>query len=43
MEMLLNALDINVKASRDKVQISGSVPNLPETSINFVTIVQTSA
>ncbi len=43
MEMLLNALDINAKASRDKVQISGSVPNVPETDENFVTIVQTSA
>ena len=43
MEMLLNALDINIKASRDKVQISGSVPNMPETGENFVTIVQTSA
>ena len=43
MEMLLNALDINVKASRNKVQISGSVPDLPETGTNFVTIVQTSA
>ena len=43
MEMLLSALDINVKASRNKVQISGSVPDLPETGTNFVTIVQTSA
>ena len=43
MEMLLNALDINIKASKDKVQISGSVPDLPETGTNFVTIVQTSA
>ena len=43
MEMLLNALDIYVKASKDRVQISGSVPNVAETGGNFVTIVQTSA
>ena len=43
MEMLLNALDINIKASKDTVQISGSVPDVPETGVNFVTIVQTSA
>ena len=42
MEILLDPLDINFEASRDKVQIGGSVQNVPETDETFVVIVQTS-
>jgi hypothetical protein len=41
MEALLDALDINIKAFGYKVQISGSVPDVPETGEQSITIVRT--
>ena len=41
--LLLEALDVQIKAFRTKIQISGSMPIVPETDENFVTIEQTLA
>ena len=42
-DLLMNSLDVKVKASKQKVHITGSVPFVPENDENFVTIEQTSA
>jgi hypothetical protein len=41
--LILQGLDIQVRASGEEVQIDGSVPVLVENDGNLVTIAQTSA
>ena len=43
MELILRGLDIQIRASRDEVQIEGSVPVPVEEEEDLVTIAQTSA
>ena len=43
MELILQALQLQVAASRDQVKIEGTVPVLIPEGENFVTIAQTSA
>jgi len=42
MDLILRALDIQVAASREEVQIEGSAPAVVPEEVDLVTIVQTS-
>ena len=40
---MLDALDVQIKACRTKIQVSGNMPIVPETDEDFVTIERTPA